>query len=118
MLPFQADRVMRGFVDVFRWKHASPLAMLFPRVSCAGVQVQKRPSPEGNPSIVKDTHKSDASQKTNEVKGRMQWSARSTDAAAVSTAQVTPAAAASTASALPKLYDSFMLLWLPRTAGA
>ena len=28
MLPFQADRVMRGFVDVFRWKHASPLAML------------------------------------------------------------------------------------------
>ena len=34
MLQFQADRVMRGFVDVFRWKHASPQAMLFPRVSC------------------------------------------------------------------------------------
>ena len=102
MLPFQADRVMRGFVDVFRWKHASPLAMLFPRVSCAGVQVQKRPSPEGNPSIVKDTLESDASQKTNEVKGRMQWSAQSTAAAAASTAHVTPAAASSTASALHK----------------
>ena len=36
MLQFQADRVMRGFVDVFRWKHVSPLAMLFPRVSCFG----------------------------------------------------------------------------------
>ena len=69
----------------------------------AGVQVQKRPSPY----IVKDTHESDASKKTKEVKGHMQWNARST-----------AAAAASTASALHKLHDSCMLLWLPRTVGA
>ena len=36
--------------------------------------------------------------KTKKVKGCMQWNARSTAAAAASTAQVTPAAAASTAS--------------------
>ena len=47
---------------------------------CAGVQVQNPPSPEGNPSIVKDTHDSDASKKTKEVKGCMQWNARSTAA--------------------------------------